>query len=89
MSIRIVSDSSSDLLELEGVDYRTVPLKIMFGGREYIDKIGTDCEEMVLALQEHTGPSTTSCPNVHEWLEAFEGAHAIRSRHHDQQRPIG
>ena len=77
MSIRIVSDSSSDLLELEGVDYRTVPLKIMFGGREYIDEIGTDCEEMVLALQEHTGPSTTSCPNVHEWLEAFEGADEI------------
>ena len=77
MSIRIVSDSSSDLLELEGVDYRTVPLKIMFGGREYIDEIGTDCEEMVLALQEHTGPSTTSCPNVYEWLEAFEGADEI------------
>ena len=45
--------------------------------REYIDEIGTDCEEMVLALQEHTGPSTTSCPNVHEWIEAFEGADEI------------
>lgn len=77
MSIRIVSDSSSDLLELPDVDYRTVPLKVMFGGREYVDEIGTDCEEMVLALQEHTGPSTTSCPNVHEWLEAFEGADEI------------
>ncbi|MBO4352315.1 MAG: DegV family EDD domain-containing protein [Eggerthellaceae bacterium] len=77
MGIRILSYSSSDLLELEGVDYCTVPLKIMFGGREYVDEIGTDCEEMVLALQEHTGPSTTSCPNVHEWLEAFEGADEI------------
>lgn len=77
MSIRIVSDSSSDLLELPDVDYRTVPLKVMFGGREYVDEIGTDCEEMVLALQEHTGPSTTSCPNVHEWLEAFEGADEV------------
>lgn len=77
MGIRIVSDSSSDLLELPDVDYRTVPLKVMFGGHEYVDEIGTDCEEMVLALQGHSGPSTTSCPNVHEWLEAFEGADEI------------
>ncbi len=77
MGIRIVSDSSSDCYEVPGFDYTTVPLKVMFGGREYIDEIGTDCVEMVLALQQHTGPSTTSCPNVHEWLEAFEGADEI------------
>ncbi len=75
--MRIVSDSSSDLLELPDIDYRTVPLKIMFGGNEYVDEIGTDCEQMVLDLQNHDGPSTTSCPNVHEWLEAFEGSEEI------------
>ena len=77
MGMRIVSDSSSDLLELPDVDYRTVPLKIMFGGNEYVDEIGTDCEQMVLNLQNHDGPSTTSCPNVHEWLNAFEGADEV------------
>ena len=73
MAIRIVSDSSSNMFTLPGVDYLTVPLKIMFGGREYIDQPGVDFEQMVLELQEHNGPSTTSCPNPQEWLDAFEG----------------
>lgn len=77
MTIRIVSDSSSDLLTLSGVDYLTVPLKVMFGSKEYIDELGTDVEQMVLALQEFDGPSTTSCPNMKEWLDAFEGADEI------------
>lgn len=74
MGIRIVSDSSSDLFELPDVDYRTVPLKIMFGSHEYVDKKGIDCEDMMLKLKNHTGPSTTSCPNVQEWLDEFEGS---------------
>lgn len=77
MGIRIVSDSSSDVLSLSDVDYRTVPLKVMFASHEYVDEIGTDVEQMVLDLQEHTGPSTTSCPNVQEWLDAFEGADEV------------
>ena len=77
MTIRIVSDSSSDLLELPDVDYRTVPLKVMFASTEYVDEIGTDVEDMVLSLQDHKGPSTTSCPNMQEWLDAFEGSDEI------------
>lgn len=77
MNIRIVSDSSSDMLELEGVDYRTVPLKVMFGSTEYVDEIGTDVHKMVTDLQSFQGPSTTSCPNAHEWSEAFEGADGV------------
>ena len=77
MGICIVSDSSSDLLELHDVDYRTVPLKIMFDSREYVDELGTDVQQMVEHLQEYKGPSTTSCPNAHEWLSAFEGADSV------------
>ena len=77
MTIRIVSDSSSDLLTLTGVDYRTVPLKVMCGSKEYVDELGTDVESMVLALQDFDGPSTTSCPNMKEWLDAFEGADEV------------
>lgn len=77
MGIRIVSDSSSDLLELDGVDYKTVPLKIMFGGREYVDEVGTNVEQMVRDLQGYKGPSTTSCPNIHDWLEAFAGSDEV------------
>lgn len=77
MNIRIVSDSSSDMLELADVDYRTVPLKVMFGSNEYVDELGTDAAQMTLDLQEHDGPSTTSCPNAQEWADAFEGADGV------------
>ncbi|MDO4806931.1 MAG: DegV family protein [Coriobacteriales bacterium] len=73
MAIRIVSDSSSDVFRVPDVDYTTVPLKVMFGSKEYVDEAGVDCERMMLDLQNHNGPSTTSCPNLKEWLNAFEG----------------
>lgn len=77
MPIRVVSDSASDMFECEGIDYTTVPLKIMFGGKEYVDEPGIDAEDMVRKLQTHDGPSTTSCPNVKEWIDAFDGAKEI------------
>lgn len=77
MGIRVVSDSSSNMFEAEGLDYTTVPLKVMFGSHEYVDQPGTNCEQMVLDLQEHNGPSTTSCPNVQEWLDALAGSDEV------------
>ena len=77
MNTRIVSDSAADLFEVPDVDYRTVSLKVMFGGIEYVDEPGTDFEQMVLDLQKHEGPSTTSCPNAYEWLDAFRGADEV------------
>ena len=73
MAIRIVSDSSSDVFTVPDVNYTTVPLKVMFASTEYVDEVGVDCEKMMLDLQNHNGPSTTSCPNIKEWLNAFEG----------------
>ena len=75
--MRVVSDSSSNVFEVEGLDYTSVPLKVMFGGREYVDEPGTDFEQMIHALHKQDGPSTTACPNVQEWLNAFEGADEV------------
>lgn len=77
MKYRIVSDSTSNLLELNSsIDYRTVPLKIITDGREFSDVIGLDVEELVHAM-ETSSRNSTSCPAVGEWLEAFEGADTI------------
>ena len=73
MAIRIVSDSSSNVFNVPNVSYATVPLKVMFASTEYVDEPGVNCERMILDLQNHNGPSTTSCPNLKEWLNAFEG----------------
>lgn len=64
MKYRIVSDSTSNLPELPGdIEYRTVPLKILADGREFVDEIGLDVEEMVNAV-EHASKTSTSCPTA-------------------------
>lgn len=70
MGFRIVADSSSNVLSLEGVNYTTVPMKVV-AAREYVDDPSLDLAGMVADLQKHKGKSGSSCPNVGEWLEAF------------------
>ena len=70
MAFRIVADSSANVLSLPGVNYTTVPMKIV-ADREYVDNEALDLAEMVAGLQQHKGRSGSSCPNVGEWLEAF------------------
>ena len=46
MSYKIVSDSSSNVLTMEGADYTTVPMKVI-AEKEYVDELGlTPNEEM-------------------------------------------
>lgn len=77
MKYKIVADSSANVYEREGIDYCSVPLKIVTSEREYTDVKGTDVTEMVTYLQGYKGRSSTSCPNVHDWLEAFGDADVI------------
>lgn len=77
MKCKIVADSSANVYERNGVDYTSVPLKIVTSEREYSDVKGTDISEMVTYLQGYKGKSSTSCPNVHDWLDAFGDADLI------------
>jgi len=74
MSFRIVADSASDVYSLSGVDFKSVPLKIISSDREYVDDTQLDVSEMVACLKAEKTAATTSCPNMMEWLDAFEGA---------------
>lgn len=74
MRIRIVSDSSSDLYEFSGIDYVSVPLKIVTDNKEYVDNKDLDIPEMVNDLKAYKGKSGTACPGQGEWLEAFGDA---------------
>lgn len=77
MSYRIVSDSSSNLLVFpDEPNYTTVPLKILADGQEFVDEIGLDLEHMIDVV-EASAKNSTSCPNVQEWLDAFEGADEV------------
>ena len=77
MSFKIVSDSASNILRLPGVAYACVPLKIITDQAEYTDNENLDVAQMVTDLRQYKGRSSTSCPNVQEWLSAFGGAKYI------------
>ena len=72
----IVSDSSSNVFTISGAEYKTVPMKII-AEKEYIDTPQLDLAGMVADLQQFKGKSGSSCANVQEWLDAFEGADAV------------
>ena len=73
MSIKIVSDSSSNVFTLEDARYSTVPMKVIAGEKEFVDVPGMDLAGMVEFLRGYKGKSGSSCPNVQEWLDAYQG----------------
>lgn len=77
MNIRLVADSSADLLTFEGADFTPVPLHIITDDGEYTDDAALDVGAMVQELFTYKGRSSTSCPNVQDWLDAFAGAEAV------------
>ena len=77
MAFRIVCDSSVNMTRLEGADYRSVPLIIRSGMTEFVDDEHLDVPYMVHYLSESKEKSSTSCPNILDWKEAFEGADEI------------
>ena len=74
MNIKIVADSSSNRFFAEGVNYSTVPMKIVAGDKEFVDNEALDLQGMVDFLAAYKGKSGSSCPNVQEWVEAFGDA---------------
>ena len=77
MRYQIVSDSSSNIYHIEGVNYTTVPLKIVAGEKEYVDNPQLNVRGMVDDLKAYKGKSGSSCPNAQEWLEAFGDAEMV------------
>ena len=74
---RIVVDSSASLYKLDGIDFASVPLKIVTDEREYLDDGTLDAVEMATTLRTYKGKTSTSCPNVSDWLAAYEGADEV------------
>ena len=69
--IRIVADSSCDLLTLPGVDFVSVPLTIRTDTEEFCDDAALDVGEMVAVLRNTKGRSYSACPNISDWEDAF------------------
>lgn len=75
--IKIVTDSSSDVLTLDGVDFESAPLRIVTKDKIYVDDATLDVEGMVNDLASYKGKSSTSCPNQTDYLRAFGDADEV------------
>lgn len=76
-NVKIVLDSSADLTELSGIPFSFAPLKINVQDNKYIDDATLDVPAMVEFLYRYKGKSSTSCPNIEDWLTAFGDAERI------------
>ena len=70
----IVADSSCDLKEgflADDLYLEVPPLKILVGEKEFVDDENLDINEMMDAMHAYSGASTSACPSVGEFVEAF------------------
>ena len=76
-TVKIVADSSANLMELDTVAFDAAPMKIITAQREFVDNRELDLEEMIHFFKSYSGRSQTSCPNTEDWLTAFGDAEDI------------
>ena len=75
--IKIVLDSSSDLLMLDNIEFASSPMKIITAKREFVDDEILNVDGMANFFNEYKERSQTSCPNPADWLDAFGDADDI------------
>lgn len=75
--IKIVADSSANILNLNNIPFASVPLKIITDVREFVDDDKLDSNDMVRWFDSYKGKSKTSCPNPTDWINAFDDADEV------------
>ena len=75
--MKIVSDSASNITALEGVNFASVPIRVLTDKKEYVDDSEAGVATMVEELSVYKGKSRTSCPAPGDWIEAFGGENEI------------
>ncbi len=77
MNYKIAADSSANTYEFSRIDFKSVPLKIITSKTEYVDDSNLDVEKMVDEVKATKGKSGTSCPNIGDWLSAYDGGDVV------------
>ena len=76
-NIKIVADSSANLMELDHVAFDAAPLKIITADKEFVDNRDLDLDGMLDYFNTYKGRSQTSCPNPGDWLAGFGDAEEV------------
>ena len=77
MKIKIVFDSSADLIQEQNEMLTSVPMKIITDKKEYVDDTSLDIKQMTEDLAAYQGKSGSACPGVGDWIDAFDGADRV------------
>ena len=77
MRRKITADSSANLYDRDFPNFTPVPLKIVTSEKEYTDDEELDVAAMQAELERYKGASSSSCPAVADWLDAFDGANEV------------
>lgn len=77
MKSKIVVDSAANLYQMEGIDFACAPIKVVTDEQEYPDDGRLDAVQVAETLRSYKGRSSTSCPNVGDWLAAYQGADQV------------
>ena len=76
-TMKIVADSSANVMQLQKVSFAVAPLKIITAQREFVDDQNLDLQDMLNHFDSYKGRSQTSCPNPEDWLKAFGDAEDV------------
>lgn len=76
-NIKIVADSSANVLSLKTVPFASAPLKVITAEKEFVDTAGLDVNAMLDYFSGYKGKSKTSCPNPADWIAAFGDAQEV------------
>ncbi|MEM7500715.1 MAG: DegV family protein [Pseudomonadota bacterium] len=70
----VLTDSAADIPEdeLERLDIHVVPLRVQFGDRGYLDKVGISGEEFFQELRENEHHPTTSQPSAGDFRRQYQ-----------------
>lgn len=77
MKIQLVADSSSNLLQMEHCSFSAAPLTMIVGTASFRDDETVDVPAMMQALKNHKGKTSTACPSVDDWMQAFGDADIV------------
>ena len=75
--VKIVADSSANVLALQNTPFAAAPLKVITNDREFVDDNALNVDAMVSWFDSYKGKSKTSCPNPSDWLQAFGDADEV------------
>lgn len=73
-SFAVLTDSAADIPEdeLERLDIHVVPLRVQFGDRGYLDKVGISAEEFFDELRQNQHHPTTSQPSAGDFRRQYQ-----------------